>query len=164
MTEFNNKDEINRMYTALSPRADLEYTFVTGYADYIHGVRDYGTGLLINMVEVHTLTMIADSPGITGRELCRMWSRTKGAVSQNVKKLEEKGLIYRERDTKNAKLIHLYVSETGEQLVMAHKRKDIMDILDMQEDLLATCTKEEIDTFYKVLQSYTDIVLKYRGC
>ena len=93
MADFNNKAEIDRVYAQLSPRADLVYSFVTVYNSYINELRDYGTGLMINMVEVHTLTMIADNPGITVNELSKMWNRTKGAVSQNVAKLEKKGLI-----------------------------------------------------------------------
>lgn len=154
MSEFDNKAEIDRVYAQLSPRADLLYSFITLYASYINEQRDYGTGLFINMVEVHTLTMIADQPGITVSELSVMWSRTKGAVSQNVSKLEQKGLITRTRDNKDAKIIHLHVTKEGERLSTAHKLYDNMDIMQTQRDLLETCTIEEVDAFFKVLQAY----------
>ena len=152
--QFDNKAEIDRMYAQLSPRADLVYSFVTVYDAYINEPRDYGTGLLINMVEVHTLTMIADAPGITVSELSKMWSRTKGAVSQNVTKLEKKGLVFRRRDENNAKIIHLYVTEEGEKLSTAHKMYDNVDIMQTQRDLLKSCTIEEVDAFFKVLDGY----------
>ncbi|PWM37761.1 MAG: MarR family transcriptional regulator, partial [Clostridiales bacterium] len=63
MLQIDNKAEIDRIYAQLSQRADLVYSFVTVYNSYINELRDYGTGMLINMVEVHTLTMIADHPG-----------------------------------------------------------------------------------------------------
>lgn len=154
MGQFDNKAEIDRMYAQLSPRADLVYSFVTVYDAYINEPRDYGTGLLINMVEVHTLTMIADAPGITVSELSKMWSRTKGAVSQNVTKLEKKGLVFRRRDESNAKIIHLYVTEEGEKLSTAHKMYDNVDIMQTQRDLLKSCTIEEVDAFFKVLDAY----------
>lgn len=154
MPQIDNKAEIDRIYAQLSQRADLVYSFVTVYNSYINELRDYGTGMLINMVEVHTLTMIADHPGITVSELSVMWSRTKGAVSQNVTRLEKKGLITRQRDEKNAKIVHLYVTEEGERLSTAHKMYDNMDIMQTQRDLLQSCSLEEVDSFYKVLKAY----------
>ena len=105
------------------------------------------------MVEVHTLTMLADAPGITVSALSKMWSRTKGAVSQNVTKLEKKGLVFRRRDENNAKIIHLYVTEEGEKLSTAHKMYDNVDIMQTQRDLLKSCTIEEVDAFFKVLDA-----------
>ena len=154
MADINNKTEIDRVYAQLSPRADLVYSFVTVYNSYINELRDYGTGLMINMVEVHTLTMIADNPGITVNELSKMWNRTKGAVSQNVAKLEKKGLIVRERSEEDARLVHIYATEEGEKLSTAHKLFDNMDIMQTQRDLLQTCTIEDVDAFYKVLNAY----------
>lgn len=158
MSDFGNKVEIDRVYAQLSPRADLLYSFVILYDAYINGRRDYGTGMLINMVEVHTLTMIADQPGVTVSELSIMWGRTKGAVSQNVSKLEQKKLVTRMRDKKDAKIVHLYVTKEGEQLSMAHKLYDIMDIMQTQRDLMQSCTIEEINSFFKVLQEYKNLL------
>ena len=59
MFSLNNKEEIDRVYAQLSPRADLVYSFVSIYNSYINEKRIYGgVGPEINMVEVHTLTMI----------------------------------------------------------------------------------------------------------
>ena len=157
MLQIDNKAEIDRIYAQLSQRADLVYSFVTVYNSYINELRDYGTGMLINMVEVHTLTMIADHPGITVSELSVMRSRTKGTVSQNVTRLEKKGLITRQRDEKNAKIVHLYVTEEGERLSTAHKMYDNMDIMQTQRDLLQSCSLEEVDSFYKVLKAYLQL-------
>lgn len=154
VTDALNKAEIDDVYAQLSPRADLVYSFVTVYNSYINELRDYGTGLMINMVEVHTLTMIADTPGITVNELSKMWNRTKGAVSQNVAKLEKKGLIVRRRSDDDARLVHLYATEEGEALSTAHKHFDNIDIVQTQRDLLKDCTMEELNAFFKVLGIY----------
>lgn len=154
VTDALNKAEIDDVYAQLSPRADLVYSFVTVYNSYINELRDYGTGLMINMVEVHTLTMIADTPGITVNELSKMWNRTKGAVSQNVAKLEKKGLIVRRRSDDDARLVHLYATEEGEALSTAHKHFDNIDIAQTQRDLLKDCTMEELNAFFKVLGIY----------
>ena len=156
--EFDNKSEIERVFAQLSPRADELYRFVIQYDSYINEPRDYGTGLVISMVEVHTLTMIQDEPGITVSRLAEKWARTKGAVSQNIAKLEDKKLIYREKDQNDNKIVHLYVTPEGERLSIAHKLFDNMDIMETKRLLLQECTSEEIDTFYKVLHCYLKLL------
>ena len=52
--------------------------------------QDYGTGEEYTSVEVHTLKHIADNPGITVTELARHNGKTKGAISQILKKIEKK--------------------------------------------------------------------------
>ena len=47
---------------------------------------DYGTGEVYTSVEVHTLKHIADHHGITVTELARDYGKTKGAVSQILKR------------------------------------------------------------------------------
>ena len=153
-TLMEKKEEIDEDYKRLSGRADTLYQSVMTYADYIHEARDYGTGEKIKMVEVHILTMIESQPGVTISALAQMWNRTKSAVSQNVKRLEEKKLVYRVQDESDGKIFHLYPTQEGTYLSLAHKYFDNRDILQTQQDLLELCTMEEIDTFYKVLKAY----------
>lgn len=151
----NRKEEIDTLYAQLSLYTNKLYQFVIAYSDYISKPRDYGTGLLINVVEVHILTLIEDRPGTTVSDLAKEWRRTKSAISQTVKKLEAKGLVYRVRDEDDAKVSHLYATEEGSRLSTAHKLYDNMTILQVQNDLLRTCTPEEIDAFFKVLDAYS---------
>lgn len=157
MRLLNEKEEIDSKYAQLSLQADVLYHFVTTYSNYIHQARDYGTGQIINMAEVHILTLIADEPGITTNDLARKWKCTKAAVSQNVKKLEQKKLVYRIQDETNKKVFHLYATDEGVRLSLAHKRFDILDIVETKEELLQHCTEEELDTFYRVLEVYQKI-------
>ena len=137
MSQSRSKAEIDALYKELNVYADQEYIFAIFYDRYINQLRDYGNGILINMVEVHTLTMIADQPGITVNELAIQWRRTKGAVSQNVTKLDRKGLIKKERSEKDSRNIHLYVTEKGQELSDLHKKYDVEDIIKDLEQALA---------------------------
>lgn len=153
----NSKEEIDKIYAQLSPRADKLYHFVMLYAEYIKTPRDYGDGEPITMTEVHTLTMIEDHPGLTVSDLAKWWRLTKSAISQAIKKLEARGLVYKVRDENNAKILHLFPTEAGVKLSTAHKLFDNMDIMQTSNDLLQTCTAEEIDTFYKVIDAYSKL-------
>lgn len=151
----NNKNQIDAIYAQISPRANELYQFVIRYYEYMNKYHDYdGSGYLISMVEIHLLTIITDNPGITVSELSKRWGTTKGAISQNIKKLEKKELIERKKNSDNAKRILIYATEKGERLSTAHKSYDIADIMQTQHDLLKSCTLEEIDTFYKVVHEY----------
>lgn len=154
---FDNKSEIDQIYERLSPKADLLYAFIMTYSKYIFEPRDYGTGEKLGMLAVHNLTQIDDQPGITANELAKYWNRTKGAISQNVNLLEKKGLIYRVKNKDNARLIHLYTTEKGAHLALMHKIYDNNDIMETQAALLRSCTIEEVDAFYKVLQAYYNL-------
>ena len=109
------------------------------------------SGITGHVVEAGTGEHI---PGITISILAKKWKRTKSAISQNVKKLEAKGLVYRVRDGEDAKIFHLYPTDEGVRLSTAHKLYDNVNILQAQNDLLRSCTPEEIDAFYKVLDTY----------
>lgn len=87
--------------------------------------RDYGNGNAYTTVEVHTVTYIGLHPGITGKEIAHAMGKTKGAVSQILKKLTAEGLIYRKANTEDAKKQHLFLTEKGQQLKQLHRTYDI---------------------------------------
>lgn len=152
-----SKRLIDQTYAGYSRYADELYEFVICYNDYIYQAHDYGNGDPIRMVEVHTLTMIEDHPGITVSELAKLWRRTKGTVSVNVSSLEKKGYIYRQKEGNNAKVVHLYPTPKGVELSTIHKAYDNMDIAQTQSELLKSCTRQDLDSFYKVVHAYLQL-------
>ena len=151
----NNTDHI---CSSFSPAADELFEFALRYNDYIYRARDYGNGDPIKMVEVHTLAMIEEHPGISVSQLARLWQRTKGTVSVNVSALEKKGYIYRQKDPGNSKVMHLYPTAKGLRLSVYHRAQDQLDNARVQEELLKTCTQQDLDSFYKVLQAYLELL------
>ena len=154
MSISENKSMIDETYARLSRTADEVYEFVILYNDYIYQTREYIEGEPIKMVEVHTLTMIEDHPGITVSELAALWKRTKGTVSVNVTALEKKGYIYKQKENNNAKSVHLYPTEKGIELSTTHKVYDNLEIVRTQADLMKSCTPAELDAFHKVIHAY----------
>lgn len=138
--------------------ADVLYEFVLKYAASMNLAQDYGTGDMLNMVEAHLLTYIEEHPGITGSELAKLWNRTKGAISQQVKKLVDRGFVVRSKQPGNDKNILLHVTEKGRSISLAHKMHDYAEITSTLQTLLKTCTLDEVQTFYKVVGAYVDIL------
>ena len=148
----------DELFKNLQARADLVFKFAIMYADYLSEKHDYGTGELINMVEVHTLTAIEETPGITVTELAKYWNRTKGAISQTVTKLANKGYVSKRKHPTNAKNVLLFATQKGKKLSYAHKAYDVADVTTTMQELMKHCTPEEIDSFFKVIAFYNQIL------
>ncbi len=153
-----NDSMIDETFRTLNERHNNIYQFVIRYNDYIISTHDYGLGILLTMIEAHTLTYIEENPGITVTELANYWNKTKGALSQTVSRLADKGLVSKEKKADNAKNIRLYATETGVRLSKAHKLYDTVDIAKTMGELRKKCTAEEIDAFYKVISVYNDVI------
>ena len=151
---------IDQTFHTLNERHNSIYQFVMRYNDYILSVHDYGEGIPMTMIEVHTLTYIEEHPGVTVTELAKYWGKTKGALSQTASRLAEWGLITKEKKEDNAKNVCLYPTEQGIRLSKSHKLYDTLDITKTMGELRKECTPEEIDAFYKVLSVYNQVIPK----
>ncbi|MDR2976607.1 MAG: MarR family transcriptional regulator [Streptococcaceae bacterium] len=152
------RDSVDEQFRLLNKRHNNIYQFVILYYNYIISKHDYGTGESLSMIESHTITYIEENPGTTVSELAQFWSKTKGAVSQTVTKLIDKGYIVRKQSEQSARVYHLYVTEKGLKLSKAHKLYDTIDIAKTIGQLLETRTTEEIETFFKVLHDYIPLL------
>lgn len=151
-------ESIDSIFQRLSEKADMIYFFVALYSKYIGKARNYGIGPELSMTEAHMLNSIALTPGTTVTDLARRWERTTGAVCQTLSKLDKKQLIERKKAENNDKTVLLYPSELGSAVNRAHMMYDIADITATTQELLQKCSMDEIDTFYKVLGVYLDLI------
>ena len=135
-------------------RADLLIDFVSTYYDHMNTVRDYGTGEKFTMTEVHMVSRIGDNPGITVTELARQGKRTKGAISQIVKKLEEKGLVVKEKQAGYGCRTLLFLSPKGRELNECHKRFDREQGGVVYGQLLQEQGEEAMQRFFQVMASW----------
>ncbi len=119
--------------------------------------QDYGTGEFYTSVEVHTLKHIADNPGITVTELARDYCKTKGAISQMLKKIEDKGLIYRVASWNNENKYHLYLTEKGRVLDQFHREYDEISFGESMNQVRSLYSQEEINTAFSILETWLSV-------
>ncbi len=139
-------------------RANIDnvYNFVVLCKTYDLIAREYDeSGLAITRVEAHTLDYIDQNPGINITTMANESIRSKGAVSQIVNKLEKKGLIYREFDIDNKKIVRLYATAEGQALSLGHREHDKKAYIALYRELLANCSPADIDSFFKVISNYS---------
>jgi DNA-binding MarR family transcriptional regulator len=72
--------------------------------------------------ERHLLDKIGDQPGVNVTEFARAVGITKGAVSQVVKKLENKGFVRRYKSSSNDKEVFLELTRAGRDIYIKHKK------------------------------------------
>jgi DNA-binding MarR family transcriptional regulator len=74
--------------------------------------RDFGTGDLLYVTEIHAMHYIAANPEINVTQLAEISGVTKGAISQTIKRLVSKRYIARYK-AKNKKEVNLRLSDKG---------------------------------------------------
>lgn len=157
---INNQDiaEVSELFEKLSKNANVLYNFVLAYTDYINTKRNYGNNEELSMMEAHVLTDIADNPGITVTELSKTWDRTTSAISQTVRKLIKKDLVYRVNSKEDAKFFFLYPSEKGKTFSLAHKKYDNTNIVETNKHLLKKFTMQDLCIFHDIMDEYTKLL------
>ena len=118
---------------------------------------DYGTGEEYTVVEVHALKRIADNPGTTVTDLAREYAKTKGAISQILKKLESKGLIYREVSDYNDKIYHIYLTDKGKLVDNVHRTYDGVKFGESMDRVREHFSQEDINLAFSILETWLEI-------
>lgn len=148
----------NEKLNELIQGIDSLYTFVMESYDVYSKARDYGNGKKMNMAEIHTLSLIADNPGITVSGVSKMWNRTLSAASQNINKLYKKELIVKQKEKGNDKTIHLYVTESGMKLSDLHKEYDRKKLERTAKKFLETHSLDELNNALNVIKTGIAII------
>lgn len=141
--------------------SDLMYRFSMKYYDSAKEAHNYGLEENYTMIEIHTVTSIYDEPGVTVTKLAADARRTKGAISQIVKKLEKKGLIFRVPSRETPNVVHLYVTEKGKRLSQMHKIFDEKGAKVYLDFLGRYFSKEQIAAFFAVMKKSMDVAATY---
>lgn len=149
---------MEEMLKKFTTEMDLLYEFALIGSGFMLKPRDYGTGEVVNVVEVHTLSMIADNPGICITDVARLWNRTLGAASRNIDKLQSKGYIEKKKLDGNNKTIRLYPTEKGTELARLHSECDKQQVQALTEKVLENHSPDEVIKFFSVLKSINEIV------
>lgn len=156
---MNSDLSIAAIQKIFTQKSELIYRFIALQNEYAGEPREYG-GSPISMPEVTILISIEENPGITTTELAAMHRKTKAALSQTVKKLEQRGVVYRTRCPVDGKRALLHVNEDGKKIIAAHQQYDLNNLGNTLDRLLKSASVEEVDAFFKVLELYNDILEK----
>lgn len=151
---------INQVLRNINHKTGALYDFIMVASGMLNAVRMKANGTELTMVEIRTIMMIEEHPGTTATWLCHSWNRSRGAVSQILKKLEQKGFIYKVKSAESDRVFNLFVTDAGMEVVHEFVMEDFKDSTYLVRSLMETCTEEELQAFYKVIDRYRQVLLE----
>lgn len=83
--------------------------------------QDFGTGERLHHSEIHLLQAVADAPGASVTAVARELGITRGAVSQTLARLEEKGMVQPEGARVRGASRQLALTRLGQVAVRNHR-------------------------------------------
>jgi len=90
--------------------------------------------------------------GIRQEDLCHRLSIDKGTTARAIKKLEDSGLVTRERDSKDKRAYNLYLTEKAHNL----KPKFLETLNEWTDALAESMTEEQKKSAFKLLEIMAD--------
>lgn len=84
--------------------------------------RCYGTEIPLTQAEIHTIAIVGDQPDLNVSELAKLRGITKGAASQMVYKLVEKGFLSKRVSPNSDTEVCLSLTQTGKISYDAHQK------------------------------------------
>lgn len=154
----NTDNDLNDLLSYVNHNTGALSSFVILFYSQMSTPIDIGLEKKVTIIEMSILISIAKNSGITVTELSRIWHKTKGAISQLIKKLEEKELIYRIKSNKDSKVYFLHPTQKGIEVKDIYFKRDLYMSSKIIEQLLKTCTKDEIRSFYNVIKAYSNLI------
>ena len=154
------RGEIEKVLSRINHRTGVLYDFVMVTNGMLDAIRMHANGSELTIVEIRTIMIIAENPGITATQLCQKWNRSRGAVSQILKKVSKKGFIFKKQSERDGKIWGLYTTEAGKEVAQAFIEEDFKDSTNIVHALMETCTEEELRAFYKVMEKYRRVLLE----
>ena len=120
---------------------------------------NYGTGEGLYSSEIHTITAIAEQPGINLTQLAEKLEVSKAAASKFTAKTIKRGYIEKSRSDSNQKEVLFYPTEKGKTAAMGHRefeKKTFGPLIEVETEL-ADNEKEIILSYFRKLK---DIIKK----
>jgi DNA-binding MarR family transcriptional regulator len=120
--------------------------------------RAYGTDIYLTNTEIHLVAAIGDNPNINITELAKLKGVTKGAVSQIIYKLVDKGLVEKKISTESDAQVNLNLTKTGAINYNGHieyhkmKNKTLCVSLETMNDDNFDMLNQVISEFERILE------------
>lgn len=119
--------------------------------------RDYGLGYPMTKKEIHTIQFIGDEPGINMTSLAIRQGVTKGAASQMVTKLSERGLVKKIRSQESESEVEITLTDEGQKAYDGHNRFH-METGRAWCERFSHYTEEQFALFLKILSEMEDVL------
>lgn len=124
--------------------------------------RTYGTDVHLYSTEIHTIQAIGERADASLTRLAKHMGVTKGAISQTIAKLADKGLVIKTPAPQNAREIRVGLTDTG---WTAHRNHEAFDrrILSAIEAHCGSETPRRVRLYLEVLRDLEAILQRFES-
>lgn len=120
---------------------------------YANILNEYMKDVKLSSNEISILIMLSNNQSITTSvQLYVLLGVSKGLVSRSVEHLISSGYLLSKRDEDDRRIVHLYLSEEGQQIVCRINK----EVTKINEKLLADISEEEIEQMEKTMTKIID--------
>ena len=128
---------------------------VTRFYELERQCSKFGTDVDIHMAEIHTIMAIQNNQGIHVGGLAECLGVTKGSVSELLRRLERKGLAYKEKDPLKMTRLNVFLTDKGKAANIRHM--SFHSQLDgLVDEAMSTRTPEEVKSIVTFLAEILD--------
>jgi DNA-binding MarR family transcriptional regulator len=142
------------MNSELQTLVDLFLKILHMYSIIGRKPKDYGTGDLLYVTEIHTITMVGKNKEINMTGLAEIMGVTKGAISQTIRKLVHKNYILKSNST-NRKEFNLKLSEKG-NIVFKGQESFQRELFEFAETLYNQARPEDRELVNRLFTAISD--------
>lgn len=96
--------------------------FIHKYNQVEKKKRTYGTDMLLSRAEIHTVAAVGDTPGVNVTTLAQQLGITKGAASQMIYRLVDKGLVEKSVSPNSDTEVCLTLTQLGKKAYKEHEK------------------------------------------
>ena len=106
------------------------------------------SALEVTAAQYVIIATLAEQEAFSSAQLCKFFSYDAGAMTRMVDRLEAKGLVRRERDSEDRRLVNLELTESGKALFPKMKLLSMQ----VQNRFLVGLSQQEVQQLEKTLQ------------
>ncbi|WP_022762539.1 MULTISPECIES: MarR family winged helix-turn-helix transcriptional regulator [unclassified Butyrivibrio] len=119
----------------------------------------YCKDIILTQPEIHTIAIVGDYEGIGITQLAKMRGITKGAASQMIYKLVDKGLVEKRVSPDSDAAVSLYLTKKGKKARSEH-RKLHENMGTMYEKMLDQIPEETLESMKQFLKAFDEALDK----
>ena len=112
------------------------------YSQFEKRPQVYCKDIMLTQPEIHTVAIVGDHEGINVTRLAAMRGITKGAASQMVYKLVDKGLIKKQVSAESDAAVSLFLTKKGQQARKEHRK--LHETMGTKFDVLLSRIPEDV--------------------
>jgi len=113
---------------------------------------NYGGSMAIG----YTLLNIDTKDGTPSTKLAPKMGMEARSLTRMIKSLEEKGLIFKQVDKKDKRMVRLFLTDLGQEM----RAKAISSVINFNEKIQAEIPQADLETTFKVLGKVNQIIDK----